>query len=293
MAPRAVVPPELKRGPFSLAEAQQAGLTRDQLRGTGWRRVARGLYVWGGLGQGPALSLAAVQRRVPVGAAFSGRTAAWLDGLDLPPCDPTEVTIPRLCGVSALEGALVRRAELPPGDVVERKGLPVTSALRTVTDIGRQQPLVEAVVAADMALHARLVDLAKLGVYVAAHPRSRGIAQLRRVLELAEPATESPMETRLRLLLVLAGLPRPHAPIAPHDAGGRFLARPDLYYPARRLGLEYDGGGHRDSLVEDDRRQNRLLGAGYRLLRFTAADLHHTPDRLVTQVRDVLTHQKF
>jgi hypothetical protein len=267
-------------------------LTREQLRGTSWRRVARGVYVWAGLAQSPALALAAVQRRLPAGAAFSGRTAGWLHGLDLLPCDPTEVTIPPSRGVSALEGALVRRAELALGDVVERRGLPVTSALRTVTDIGRQQPLVEAVVAADMALHARLVDLASLSPFIAAHSRSKGIAQLRRVVDLAEPATESPMETRLRLLLVLAGLPRPQAQVALHDAGGRFLGRPDLYYPAQRLGLEYDGAGHRDSLVEDDRRQNRLLNAGHRLLRFTAADLHHTPGRVVAQVRDALAHRK-
>ena len=37
------------------------------------------------------------------------------------------------------------------------------------------------------------------------------------------------------------------------------LARTDLYYPDQRLALEYDGGSHRESLVEDNRRQNRLL----------------------------------
>ena len=53
---------------------------------------------------------------------------------------------------------------------------------------------------------------------------------------------------------------------------GRFLARTDLYYPDHRLTLEYDGGTHRESLVEDNRRQNRLLRAGFRLLRFTASE---------------------
>ena len=41
------------------------------------------------------------------------------------------------------------------------------------------------------------------------HKRFPGNVRLQRAIELAEPATESPMETRLRLLLVLAGLPRP------------------------------------------------------------------------------------
>jgi very-short-patch-repair endonuclease len=281
---RAIVPAELKARPFTLVEAEQVGLTRKQLRGASWRRVGRGLYVWAALADNPALHLAAVHRRLPSEAAFSGRTAAWLHGLDLPPCDPVEVTVPRRCGISRLAGVSVSRTVVPERDVVVRRGLPVTSALRTVADLGGRPPLVEAVVAADMALHKRLVSLAELRAYAAAHPGTQGIAQLRRVLDLAEPAAESPMETRLRLLLVLAGLPRPRAQVPLHDDRGRFLGRPDLYYPEHRLGVEYDGATHRDSLVDDNRRQNRLLDAGHRLLRFTAADIQRTPDTVVAMV---------
>jgi very-short-patch-repair endonuclease len=96
------------------------------------------------------------------------------------------------------------------------------------------------------------------------------------------------METRLRLTLVLAGLPRPEAQVPLEDSRGRFLGRPDLYYPTERLGLEYDGGTHRTSMAEDNRRQNRLLVAGYRLLRFTAADVLRTPDLVVAQVQAAL-----
>jgi very-short-patch-repair endonuclease len=271
------------RGPFTLREAQLAGLSWDQLQGASWRRVGRGLYVWSGLSDGPSLALAAVRRRLPI-AVFSGRTAAWLHGLDLPPCDPIEVTIPGRCGVSDRVGLSVRRATLGNDDVVVRREMPATSTLRTVIDLGSRPPLVEAVVAVDMALHRRLVRLPELRAYVEAHPRWPGIAHLRRVLCLAEPATESAMETRLRLLLVLAGLARPQAQVALHDERGRFLGRTDLYYPAQRLGLEYDGTTHRDSLVEDNRRQNRLQAAGYHLLRFTAADINRTPDAVVALV---------
>ena len=96
------------------------------------------------------------------------------------------------------------------------------------------------------------------------------------------------METRLRMLLVLAGLPRPEAQVSIHERNGRFLGRPDLYYPERRLGLEYDGGVHRASLAEYNRRQNRLLEEGVRLLRFTAGDLQLHPAVVVAQVRSVL-----
>jgi very-short-patch-repair endonuclease len=136
-----------------------------------------------------------------------------------------------------------------------------------------------------MFLHAGLVSVAELQNYVAEHPRVKGVARLRRVLDLAEPKAESAMESRLRVLLVLAGLPRPEVQVSIHDELGRFLGRPDLLYSKQRLAIEYDGGNHRDRMVDDNRRQNGLVGAGFRLLRFTAADVYGTPDLVVMQVR--------
>ena len=288
MAPQTVVPAELTRGPFTVAEARQAGLTWRQLQGASWRRIGSSLYVRAALADNPELLLAAVHRRLPVAAAFSGQTAAWLHGLELPPCDPVEVTIPESCGISARAGMIVRRALLGDQDVVERRGMRVTSAVRTLADLSRRRPLVEAVVAVDMALHRAVVELGQLHAYMATHARRKGVVRLRQAIELAEPASESAMETRLRLVLVQAGLPRPEAQVPLHDEQGRFLGRPDLYYRPQRLGVEYDGGTHRDSLLEDNRRQNRLLNAGFRLLRFAAADVHRTPDSVVAVVRAAL-----
>jgi hypothetical protein len=108
------------------------------------------------------------------------------------------------------------------------------------------------------------------------------------VSELAEVGAESPMESRLRILLVLNGLPRPELQFTIRDDEGSPLGRPDLYYREQRLGLEYDGEIHRASLVEDNRRQNRLLMAGVTLLRFTASDVMRRPDSVLAQVRDML-----
>lgn len=157
--------------------------------------------------------LAAVRRRLPAEAVFSGRTAAWLHGPDVPPCDAVQVTLPPGCRVSARAGISVRRAGLDSEDVVVRRALPATSMLQTVADLAGDLPLVEAVVIADMALHQRLLDLACLRERVAAHRGRRGMSRLPRVSELSEPAAESPMETRLRLLLVTAGLPRPEVQV--------------------------------------------------------------------------------
>jgi very-short-patch-repair endonuclease len=55
------------------------------------------------------------------------------------------------------------------------------------------------------------------------------------------------------------------------------------------LAIEYDGGNHRDRLVDDNRRQNRLIGAGFRLLRFTGADVYGAPESVVMQVRNELS----
>ena len=110
---------------------------------------------------------------------------------------------------------------------------------------------------------------------------------MRALALLAAPA-ESPMETRLRWLLIQARLPHPQVQANLRDGSSRFVGRVDLYYPAARLVLEYDGANHRERMVEDNRRQNALVNAGYRLLRFTAADIHGRPAVVVAQVREAL-----
>jgi very-short-patch-repair endonuclease len=247
--------------------------------------MGSGLYRWVGLKENPLVVLTAFARRLPAGAAFSGRTAAWLHGLDVAPCDPIEVTIPEPTGTRRRAGASVSRTALGADEVVLRRRLPATSALRTVIDIGGRDTLTEGVVFADMFLHAGLVSMAKLRTHVADHPRAKGIARLRRVLDLAEPKAESAMESRLRMLLVLARLPRPDVQVSIRDDQNQFLGRPDLLYSKQRLAIEYDGGNHRDRMVDDNRRQNGLVDAGFRLLRFTAADVYGTPDLVLMQVR--------
>jgi hypothetical protein len=283
------IPAALTAGAFSLEEARRHGLTKDHLLGASWRRLGGGFYALRAIADDPIVVIAATSRRLPATAIFSGRTAAWLHGLDLPPCKPVEVTLPLSSHTSRLAGIAVRRAAVMASEMVTRRGHATTSAVRTLADLARRLPLVEAVTALDMALHRRLLQLDELGSWACAHPRYPGIARLRRTIELAEPATESVMETRLRLLLVIAGLPRPQAQVSLYGDAGNFLGRPDFYYPLHRLALEYDGSGHRENLTGDNRRQNRMVDAGYRLLRFTAADVLSAPDSVVALVRRALS----
>jgi very-short-patch-repair endonuclease len=107
-------------------------------------------------------------------------------------------------------------------------------------------------------------------------------------VDLAEPKAESAMETRLRMILVLAGLPRPEVQVAIHDEHGRCLGRPDMLYRHQRLALEYDGRNHRERVFDDNRRQNGLVGAGFRVLRFSAEDVYRAPQTVAMQVRQML-----
>ena len=271
---------------ISLGEARAAGLTRQQLRGKQWTRVGYGLYAPSGEPADRVTLLAAIARALPDEAAFSGRTAAWLLGLDVDPSAPIDVTIPPHCGVSRAAGVCVRRARLCGSDVVLTYGLRVTSIGRTLCDLAWRLPLTEAVVVADMALHAHKLRGPELADWIAANRGTKGIARLQAVADLADGRAESAMESRLRLLLMDAGLPRPESQVAIFDPDGHFVARVDLYFRNARLAVEYDGATHRDSLLADNRRQNELLGVGVALLRYCADDVYNRKHTIAGQVRD-------
>jgi len=272
-----------------MLDAARHGLARWHLEGDSWRRVGPGTYLSERVVQTPLMRIEAANRRLPPQGAFSGFTAAWLHGLDVPPCDPIEITVPNQCGVSTRAGMAVRRCALDGREVVKARGMRATTMARTLRDLSIRLTLTESVVVTDMALHARLISLRDLMASLEAWRGLQGVRTLREAIEHAEPASGSAMETRLRMLLVRSGLPRPEAQVSIRDRFRRFVGRPDLYYRDQRLGLEYDGGTHRDTLAEDNRRQNRLLDAGVRLLRFTAGDIFNTPDMVVSLVRTALT----
>lgn len=78
-----------------------------------------------------------------------------------------------------------------------------------------------------------------------------------------------------------------------HDvrAGGKWLGRVDLAFPAQRVAVEYDGREahlRSDAFVRERRRQNALLAAGWIVLRYTAEDLRAAPQRIVEEVRQAL-----
>lgn len=248
------IPPELKERPLSLEEAREAGLTPTSLKGRAWRRLGTALYSWRDLPEDPWQVLSAWQALLPADAIFGGETAAWITGLDFKPTDPVEVVVPPHSGIRSRSGLHVRRCGITSCEVVTIRGLRATTLHRTLRDLCLRWPAVEVLVAIDMALRKGLTNATELD-------RNEGGRRLRSIAATAAPA-ESPMETRVRWLVINApcarpaqrGLPRPEVQTNLYDSENRFAGRADLYYPAARLVLEYDGANHRDRLVEDNRR---------------------------------------
>jgi hypothetical protein len=273
MSRTAKLPEAFELAPVTLEDARRRGVGAWRMRTHAWQRVGPGIFVPAGVALTAELRIAIAARRLPVGAAFSGFSAAWLHRLGVPLSDPIEITVPSPGKASRRSGMRVHRQALGQHEVVQVRGHPATSVLRTLQDLSARISLTELVVLADVALHERLIAIATLPGALQQH---------------VEPKAASPMETRMRMEIVLAGLPRPLAQVPIYDQNGVFAGTPDLYYPEQRLGIEYDGGSHRTSLAEDNRRQNALLQAGVRLLRFTAADILGTPERFVALVRHEL-----
>jgi very-short-patch-repair endonuclease len=92
---------------------------------------------------------------------------------------------------------------------------------------------------------------------------------------LADPRAESPPETRLRLLLVDAGLPSPEVQYEVVDGHGFVLARCDLAHPPARVAIEYDDSVHltRRQRERDLQRDAELSALGWLTVRFRAVDL--------------------
>jgi very-short-patch-repair endonuclease len=94
------------------------------------------------------------------------------------------------------------------------------------------------------------------------------------------PQSESVLESLLRVLLEDHGLRPPHAQYVVRDERRRFVARADFAYPRERLLVEADGRAWHDApdRRDDDRRKaNAFERLGWRLLRFTWADVVHRP----------------
>ncbi|MEV0273909.1 DUF559 domain-containing protein [Hamadaea sp. NPDC050747] len=290
--PRAAkIPPSLAVAPFRAADAIEAGLlTRRQLSGRTWARLLPGVYAYAEIPLDHRVWCEAAALVLPKGGAIGGLSALHLwgvRGLDPPPL--VTVLIGEDDRVAPHPQLVVKRGAVPMRDVTSVLGLPVTTPERTAFDLARLLPRTDALVCLDALLHQHKVSLSRLADDFSARHRWPGRRRADGLLGLAEPLAESPMETRLRLLIADAGLPRPVAQFKIMN-GKRFVARVDLAYPKSRIAIEYDGDHHRDRVTHrfDMERQNDLHVLGWTVLRFHADDVLRRPAETVAKIRAVL-----
>lgn len=291
--PPARVPDQLRRVPFTTAQAAAAGVSRSALRRASWRHVFRDVWVHCEVPDDRETRLAAVRLVIGTAAFVCGPTAAWLHGIDVQDRRGQLVWVGCRNGtrLRARAGCTVREITVEDADVQWLGGVAVTTPLRTVFDCARWLSLVEGVVVADALAHAGRFTAPALEAYAVTHPGLRGVRRVRQVSTLIEPRSESPMESRLRVLLVTHGLPRPEAQWVVTDPAGEFVARLDLAYPEHRLAVEYDGSLHWAQRRADDRRRDALRALGWEIVVVSAHDYYGEPLSLVANVRRALARR--
>jgi hypothetical protein len=288
MQPQPLDHPQL-RGAFTMRGAAVAGLSHHALRGPAWKRVTRGVWMPAAEPLDRAAWVEAARLVLPLDGVLCGLSAVSDHGLDVRAADDLTVyvafdgQIPR-----QRPGMVLRQLAMRSEEVVVRGRWLVTSPIRTAFDCGRWLSLVDAVIVVDAMAHAGLIDLAELGAFAKDHSRVRGLWQVIEVVRLADPLAESPMETRLRLIIVFAHLPRPVSQLNVFDPAGRFVARLDLAYEAEKVAIEYDGAFHWEQRRADDRRRDALRALGWIVLVFSAHDVYQEPTSVARRVEAAL-----
>ena len=116
-----------------------------------------------------------------------------------------------------------------------------------------------------------------------------GNEQRAAIVRAAQRNPWSHAELLLQRVLLAAGIDGWVANRALRIGGRRYV--PDICFPAHRLVLEFDGYAEhskRQQFRDDRERQNALVTAGYRVLRFTWEDLTGRPEYIVATVRTAL-----
>lgn len=241
-----------------------------------YRRVLHGVYVDDVVPDSPELRRAALEQVLPAEAVLSGRAALWAMGVDVLPLDGTlDVTTVRGRHLEKRPGMTPHSALLPDDELVELPGgLLVVSAPRAFVDVARRESLIEAVALGDAVLRSGAASVEELEAAVERAAGLRGVVRARTVVPHLEPRSESQGESRLRMSLVLGGLPRPEAQVDYCTEDGEHLARVDLVI--EDVLLEYDGREQRlqkPVFVHDRRRQNSLVDRGAELRRYSSEDV--------------------
>ena len=216
-------------------------------------------------------------------AVISRRTAAlvhdfpwmpqvWAAGavcLDAPREDTTR---------SARAGVDRRLSLHLPEDVVDWRGLRVSSIARTAADLARYEPRFVVVPIIDGLLTQERCTREELIAVLDRMHRIRYSRRARGMIDESREGAASPRETTTRLGIVAAGLPVPDVNLIIRE-WDRVMAQGDLGYWRWMIWIEYDGfETHRDRrLFGVDPRKDRWLGGrGWNVMRLPNDD-HRDP----------------
>lgn len=273
--------------PFRGSRAIQAGhVTRHQLAHN-FERLHRDVYIRKNVAADAVMRAKAAHVFSRGGAVSCGLSAAALHGAKwIDPDEPAELI---WRGRSRqLPGLRIRFDTVPAAETVVVDGVVATSVPRTMVDLARSMPRGKALQILDSLARATGVSAKDALSSVQRSVGLRGVTAARRVLELVDPGAESPQETKTRLLLIDAGLPRPTTQIRVTDASGRVFARCDMGWPEWKVVVEYDGIQHWTSEKQrtwDIERLDKLEKEGWLVVRVNSEQLRNRPGEVVERVR--------
>jgi hypothetical protein len=283
-------------GLVTTSQASGLGIDRKTLQ----RLVARGALireahgVYRLVGARVGLADRALAATTRIGGVVSHQTASQLWGFRGPGFDDQAIhlTVRHGSHPTRMKDVIVHQSRRPmKGFTTKRDGVEVTRPLRTVLDVSGQAIEDEQLRRfLDFCIAERLLTIRSLERFLASKGRYvPGIARLRRSVE-SLCGLDSVAEAELLGILVDAGIERPITQFAIR-IGGRFVGRVDLAWPALQVALELDGYRyHSDAqtFVSDRERGNRIVAAGWALLRTTPATVRRFPHMVVADVKAAL-----
>ena len=272
-------------------EAHAAGITQNMLYGRRSARVCRAVYA-----KEPDQALrtraeAALAAAGP-GSRLCGATVLELLGVPVPRQAKIHVLSTREERSRRRPGIQIHRPCLPVV-AVDVAGLPGVHPVQCWLQGAGTWSMDQLIVAADGLLRRKhpVSTLDEMTGFIRDWKGRPGAERARRALADARAGTDSPMETRTRLLLVRAGLPCPLVNLEILDEFGRSMYFLDMSYPEVQIGVEYDGAihGEVDEMRHDRTRRRWLEDTGWRVITVTTADLDSDPNGVVESVRRALT----
>lgn len=268
-------PAKFPTTPFTCADVRRLGISRyrlDQaLRNREVRRVLTGVFVRSDLPDTHELRALAALRVISPFAVACDRTAAWLHEVDVMDYWELDVLPPLETFVLRGQRRTSRREcaggtrDLLPSDICLVNGVPTTTPLRTALDLGCKLSRRRALAALDAFMRRYGITHAEMLGMLPRYFRRRGVRQLRELIPIADPRSESQGESWTRLEIVDAGLP---VPVLQHWVlvDGVPTYRLDLAYPRAKVCIEYDGREFHESeerRASDEARRGWLRRQGW------------------------------